>query len=276
MKTMLGYVDVDSPIHRLTGATKLLCFFMGASAAMLTYDTRCLLALAAGGVVAFRLSKVPFRDVSFVLAFILFFLFLNNVAIYLFSPEEGVRVYGSRSELLHVAGGYFVTAEQLFYQANVTLKYATVIPLALLFLTTTHPSEFAASLHRIGVSYRIAYAVAIALRYIPDVQREFRNIALAQQARGLELSGKEKLHRRAKHASAILLPLVLSSLQRIETVSAALELRGFGRRKSRTWYSGRPFAARDAVALAIVAAALVASTAVTFADGSRFYNPFRP
>ena len=133
--------------------------------------------------------------------------------------------------LFRIAGPYVVTAEQLFYHLNVILKNACTIPIVLLFVCTTNPSEFAASLNRIGVSYRISYAVALALRYIPDIQREYRDISLAQQARGTEMSKKASLVNRLKAASSILIPLILSSLDRIETISNAMELRGFGKGK---------------------------------------------
>lgn len=96
---------------------------------------------------------------------------------------EGVKVYGSRHDIVHLVGRYTVTYEQLFYQLNIALKYAVVIPMALLFLLTTNPSEFAASLNRIGVNYKIAYSVSLALRYIPDIQRDYENISFSAQAR---------------------------------------------------------------------------------------------
>ena len=46
---------------------------------------------------------------------------------------------------------------------------------------------FAASLNSIGISYKVGYSVAIALRYIPDIQRDYHSISQAQQARGVEL-----------------------------------------------------------------------------------------
>ena len=58
-----------------------------------------------------------------------------------------------------------------------------VVCIVLLFVCTTNPSEFATSLSRIGVSCRISCAAALALRYIPDIQREYRDISLSQQAR---------------------------------------------------------------------------------------------
>ncbi|MEG0137305.1 MAG: energy-coupling factor transporter transmembrane protein EcfT, partial [Cetobacterium sp.] len=69
---MLSYIKKDSPIHRLTGATKLICFLLWTVAAMITYDTRVLLGLFILGIFAFKVSKIKFKEVSFVLYFILF------------------------------------------------------------------------------------------------------------------------------------------------------------------------------------------------------------
>lgn len=272
---MLAYIERESFIHRLSGATKLLLFIMWSSIAMLTYDTRVLLFLFIASIIVFQISKIKFREIAFVLLFILAFLLLNNIAIYIFSPQEGVKIYGTSHVLFEIAGRYNMTLEQLFYQLNITLKYFAVIPAALLFIVTTHPSEFAASLNKIGVNYKIAYSVSLALRYIPDIQRDFRTIAQAQQARGIDLSRNEKMLKRIKNAGAIVFPLILSSLDRIDTISNAMELRAFGKKKKRTWYSGKPFTQADYVTIIVGTIILIISLVITFYDGSRFYNPFQ-
>ena len=275
MRTTVGYIDKKSPVHELTGATKLICLILCSLITMMTYDTRILIGMLILSIIAFKLSKVKFSEVAFVFYFILAFLVLNNIAIFIFSPYEGVKIYASQTELFKIVGPYHMTAEQLFYHFNISLKYFAVIPIALLFMTTTHPSEFAASLNRIGVSYRIAYAVALALRYIPDVQRDYQDICFAQQARGIDMSKKEKLSRRMKNMISILMPLIFSSLQRIETISSAMELRAFGTHKKRTWYRGRCFEKRDYVALSIVAILFILFIIITIKNGGRFYNPFK-
>ena len=227
-----------------------------------------------GALVLFKVSKIRVKDISFMLGATLVFLVLNNLLIYLFSPEHGVEIYGSRTVLLEGIGRYTITAEQLFYHLNVVLKYTCTIPIVLLFICTTDPSEFAASLNRIGVSYRISYAVALALRYIPDIQREYHDISLAQQARGVEMSKKASLVNRLKSASKILIPLVMSSLARIDTISNAMELRGFGKNSKRSWYSGRPFTKGDFIAMGVSAAIVVISVLLTLFNGGRFFNPF--
>ncbi len=274
MTNLFNYIDRPSPIHRLTGATKLVCLLMLSFAAMLTYDTRLLLALSALGLALFRVSRVRLSDVRFMLGFTAIFLVLNNLLVFLFSPEHGVSIYGTRHVLFSIGARHPVTQEQLFYHLNLVLKYLASIPVILLFVTTTQLSEFAASLNRIGVRYSIAYAVALALRYIPDVQREYHEISQAQQARGIEMSKKQTLLRRLKTAAQILIPLILYSMDRIEVISNAMELRSFGKKKKRTWYMARPFTRADFAAAAFCALALAAALLLNAANGGRFWNPF--
>ena len=271
---MLSYIKKNSPIHKLTGATKLICFLLWTIAAMITYDTRVLIGIFIAGIIVFKISKIKFKDVSFILYFILFFLLLNALLIFVFSPYQGVEIYGSRTDLFHLIGPYTVTKEQLFYELNVILKYFATIPMALLFILTTDPSEFAASLNKIGVSYKVAYTVSIALRYIPDVQRDYKDISFAQQARGIDLSSKEKLSKRIKNSAAILMPLIFSSLERIDKISLAMELRAFGNNKKRTWYNSRKFGKIDYIFIVILLIIVAISIAMVKVNGSRFYNPF--
>ena len=118
-----------------------------------------------------------------------------------------------------------------------------------------------------------ATALKNALRYIPDIQRDYHSISQAQQARGVELGKKEPFFKRMKNSVNILLPLILTSLNRIDTISNAMELRGFGKNSKRTWYTQRPFARRDFIALGVGAALQLISLTVTIRFG-RFYNPF--
>ncbi|MEL0631072.1 CbiQ family ECF transporter T component [Psychromonas aquatilis] len=50
-----------------------------------------------------------------------------------------------------------------------TLKYFSMYPIALVFGFTTHPTEFSASRNRVGLPYKIAYAVSLTLRFLPEI-----------------------------------------------------------------------------------------------------------
>ena len=275
MNNLFNYIEKDSIIHRLSGATKLSALILLSFASMTSFDTRFLSILTVFAFILFGLSKIRLGEVKVLFIFTFVFMILNNVLIYIFSPEHGVEIYGTRHVLMGGFSRYTITSEQLFYHLNVILKYLSTIPLVMIFVSTTDPSEFASSLNKIGISYRIAYSVSLALRYIPDIQKEYHEVSLSQQARGLEMSSKkQRLSKRLKTAATILFPLIISSMDRIETISNAMELRGFGKGKKRTWYSLRPFRAGDWVALTLSILSVVVSILLTAANHSRYYNPF--
>ena len=271
---LLGYVDRTGPLHRLSGVSKLALALGVVIGAMIGFDMRYLAAVSLLSVVLWGLSRVKVRDLAVVLWLVLIFAVLNNIGIFLFAPGYGTELFGTRHVLLDGPWRWDVTAEQLFYQLAVTLKYVAVLPSVLLFVATTRPPEFASSLARIGVPSRIAYAVSLALRYIPDVQREFRTISQAQQARGLDTSRAASFTARVRNLAAVLLPLLLGTFDRIEAVSAAMELRGFGRDRHRTWLVRTPVRAPDYVLIAIAVLLVAAPLVLLGVNGGRFWNPF--
>ena len=272
---LVGYHAGTSFLHRLSGASKLLFLLFVSLAAMLSYDTRLLLVIGLGALALFATSGIRLKDISFILSFALTFALLNVLMVYLFAPQYGVEIYGAKTVLIDGLGAYSITAQELFYLFNLTLKYVCTIPLALIFLMTTHPSQFASSLNQIGVSYKIAYSVSLTLRYIPDVQEEYQTIRLSQEARGLELSKKAKLVQRIKGNLQIISPLIFSSLERIDSISTAMELRRFGKNKKRTWYSYQAMEGKDYGMILTALAVLILSVLLIFLNQGRFYNPWR-
>ena len=83
-KTVLNYLDRDSVVHKMTGTTKLAFFLLFTFASMITYNIWVLLGLFAVSLAAFKLSKIKYREVRFMMIFMLVFLLLNNVFIFLF------------------------------------------------------------------------------------------------------------------------------------------------------------------------------------------------
>lgn len=272
--TNFGYMEKDTFIHRLSGSTKLISFILLSLIVMLSYDTRFLLGMTFFSLCLFYFARIPWKNIKILVYFVLVYSILNLLAIYIFEPEYGVELYNSRTVLVEGIGRYTITAEQLFYEFNVAIKYFSTIPLALIFVFTTNPSEFASSLNRIGVSYRISYAVSLALRYIPDIQDSFFEIRQAQQARGLEMSEKTNIFNRIKRSGQIIMPLIFNSLERIETVSQAMELRRFGRSDKRTWYRYRQFTRKDIVTIVFVLLLSGIGLFLFYVNNGRFYNPF--
>ncbi|HEL1934324.1 TPA: energy-coupling factor transporter transmembrane protein EcfT [Streptococcus suis] len=272
---LIGYHPGTGFIHSLSAVSKLLFFLIVSILAMITYDTRLILFLAVFSLALFKMSGIRYKEISLVLILTIIFAAMNALMVHLFAPRYGVELYGADTPLLSGLGVYSLTSQQAFYLVNLLLKYFCTVPLAIIFLMTTHPSQFASSLNQIGVSYKVAYAVSLTMRYIPDIQEEFYTIRMSQEARGLELSRKGKLMDRIKGNLSLVIPLIFSSLERIDTISTAMELRRFGKNKKRTWYTQQPLQRIDYAVLLFILALVVVTIYLFFVNQGRFYNPWR-
>ena len=272
---IFDYVERDNWVFNLSGFTKLLCFMILSAAVMFTYDIRSILAVLVLSFTVLRISGITFKQIKVMLWAVLIFLGLNFVLTFLFNPTYGVEIYGTCHEIFRFSSRYIVTWEQLLYQISKFFKYGAVIPLGMLFLLTTNPSEFAASLNAVGISYKVCYALALTLRYFPDTIRNYNDISVAQQSRGLDLSKKEKFTTKVKNVLNICVPLIFSTMDRIEIISNAMDLRGFGKHKKRTWYSKRPMATADYICIGVCCLILAAVICIAvFINHGRFWNPF--
>ena len=271
----LSYIDIESPIHALNGVTKFLVFVMWLMITLITFDLRILLLLLVISFGVMKLSKIPFKRFLPLMCVMLGFMVMNALFIYLFSPQQGPLSMGHRTVILGPESmNYSLTLETVIYLITVSMKYLAIFPMALMFVFATHPSEFASSLNRLHFSYKISYSVSLTLRYIPEITDDYMHIMHAQMARGVDISKGVSLLDRIKSVSKVLAPLVLSSLERIDTISNAMVLRGFGKNKKRTWYMSRKMKVSDYLSLLIVFAILLVSILSRFVFGVKFFYPF--
>ena len=268
-------MERDNWVFNLSGVSKLICFLLLSASVMFTYDIRTILVVMVLSFTVLRISGITFRQIRGMLWAVILFLVVNFILTFVFNPTYGTEIYGTYHEIFRFSDRYVVTWEQGLYQITKFFKYGAVIPLGMLFLLTTNPSEFAASLSGVGVSYKASYALALTLRYFPDTIRNYGDISIAQQSRGLDLSKKEKLGVRIKNIMNICVPLIFSTMDRIDVISNAMDLRAFGKHKKRTWYAKRPLGKVDYICIAVSAVILGAVIFIaTFINQGRFWNPF--
>ena len=272
---LFDYVERDNWVFNLSGVTKLICFLLLSASVMFTYDIRSILVVMILSFTVLRVSGITFRQIRGMLWAVILFLVVNFILTFVFDPDYGTEIYGTYHEVFRFSSRYVVTLEQGLYQLTKFFKYGSVIPLGMLFLLTTNPSEFAASLNGIKVSYKASYALALTLRYFPDTIRNYGDISIAQQSRGLDLSKKEKLGVRIKNIMNICVPLIFSTMDRIDVISNAMDLRSFGKHKKRTWYAKKPMAKLDFICIGVCCVILLAVILIaTFINHGRFWNPF--
>lgn len=243
------YIDENSPIHRMDGSVKFLLLLVWTASIFMFNDFRVFLTFFIVGFSLLKIAKIPFSSIKPLFIFIILFTIMNSLFLIIVTPEYGSTLTQSITPVIKIKG-ITLSLETIWFAITLSMKYLAIFPIMMLFIFTTHPSKFASSLNKIGVSYKVAYAINIALRYIPDIKEEFKNIMYAQEARGVAFKkGDANLLIRLKNYNTILLPLVLSSLNRVEVTSNAMNLRGFGHNKKRTWYNSQTYTSLDFITL---------------------------
>lgn len=268
------YIDRKSPMHRLDGSIKFLLMILWIGGVFLFNDFRIFLGFFLLGLTLLKIGKIKWSEVKPLFIFILFFTLMNSFFLMLITPEHGNLLTGTENVIVNIFGRK-ITLETLWFAVTLSMKYLAVFPIMVLFIFTTHPTKFASSLNRIGVSYKVAYAINIALRYIPDVRDEFMIIMKAQEARGVAFrKGDADLFTRLRNYKNIVVPLVISSLNRIDVVSNAMNLRGFGIEKTRTWYGEKKYESRDFFILILSVLSFGAAILLKIKIFKNFWYPF--
>ena len=64
MSNMISYEQKNTPIHKLSGLTKLVFFILWCLTSALTFDTRILILMIIIGVVIYWIADVKWKQVS--------------------------------------------------------------------------------------------------------------------------------------------------------------------------------------------------------------------
>jgi energy-coupling factor transport system permease protein len=161
--------------------------------------------------------------------------------------------------LITLPMGLYVTDEGVAFSLLFSLRLmAATMPLTLM-LSVTPMSDLANALvGRLGVPYRYTFALTTAIRFIPIFSNEMADIMEAQTARGVEFDTKN-FFKKIRLLLPLCVPLLISSVKRIDNGAVAAELRGFNCRGKKSGYKQYRFGALDLAA--------VLTAAVVFALG---------
>lgn len=235
-------------IDRLTGKTKVRTFLVFVLLLIATWDLRVILPLLVLFSAALVSIRPNWKKVWGVLSFIIIVNLFNLLLIWLVEPDYGLNVVGGSTVLYRFSSFYIITSETMWYFLVRFSKFMATFVISLVFIQSITPSEMAAGLYSIKVPYKACTIVSIAFRYIPDIARDFQNIRISMQARGLELdSRKSSLFTRLKQYVMILAPLIITSFDRVGNIANAMDLRGFGKKKKRTYYAEHEDTAGDRI-----------------------------
>jgi energy-coupling factor transport system permease protein len=168
------------------------------------------------------------------------------------------------------AGPIVVTTGVLVGALGLALRLIAIALPGLLVLATTDPTDLAdALIQNVKAPPRFAIGALAALRLVPLLGQEWRMLALARRARGVD-AGRNPLARGRLFLS-IAFALLVGAIRRGTRLAVAMDARGFDAGVPRTVARRQRFGPADA-ALVVAAAALAAGAlAVSVLTGA-----FRP
>lgn len=131
-----------------------------------------------------------------------------------------------------------VTDIGLLFAPAMGLRIFDITLLSLLYVLTTSPRQMTMGMRGLGMPFPVAHLFSMIFRLTPMVQHDVAMIKEAQQVRCLDLESGSALTR-VRRYSALLGPLIISSLRRVQLIANALDAKGFQMRGGRhRFYQG--------------------------------------
>lgn len=126
-----------------------------------------------------------------------------------------------------------------------------------LFFATTRVQSIVRILNRLGIPYKYGYGIALAITLLPVIANDLVEILSVQKTRGLFLGNS--IFEKIRRLIAVSIPLIITTLNRVDDIVISLEVRGFGFSDKRSYLYREPFEIRDAMFIAFCVAWLTLS-----------------
>ena len=251
---LLNYVPGDSFLHRLNPITRLLSAFLFGVSCIMCDSVLVEILLIIFMIVISAICGLLERALK--LTKTLLILGILMFVLQLFFVRQGDPLVTIGSFTLITTGG-LNSAFLLSFRV-----IGTMLPLMLLFAFTRMNDLCNALVKKAHVPYRYAFIVTTAFRFVPLFSEEFHEIQDAQKARGVDFDTKNII-RKVQLIAPLCVPLLVSSLKKVDSSAISAEMRGFNKRTVTCGYKDYPFHASDWITIAFLAA-LIAVMGIFF------------
>lgn len=236
----LRYVERNSMIHRIYPLIKLAWVVLVAIGLFFyTEPVSGAVMLSAVLILAVVFAQIPVRFVlgSAALIFGLGILLM----IFHFFADPGNPVY--QIGPLAITDGGLHEGPIFFFRLSVVVLASFVL------IWTTDTRDLMVSLTRIGMPYRYAFAVFLAMRFLPLVQAEVEAVQAAHAIRGR--AARSGLIHRFRLWQRYMFTVLINGLRKAEATATAIESRGFGAYPDRTYVKDVEFHASGLLLIVI-------------------------
>jgi energy-coupling factor transport system permease protein len=248
MRELSLYVNKETPVSRIDPRAKVLATAALFVLAMVFNHPAYLL-----GIWAFEVWLV-FVSRSWVnlrrLKVLLILLFVFSTVMWSLFLREG--------PLLVRLGPVRLHRDSSLYAIGMGMRLVAMVVAGLILLSSTMVEEFVFALRKFGLPLPVAFAFSLAFRMVSQVMRTAGMVKQAQQIRGLNVDAGSVFQRIKNHVP-LLIPIFIFSIKNVESLTRALEARGFRCTKKQTPFIVRKLTACDYVVIIVSAIAAVAA-----------------
>jgi energy-coupling factor transport system permease protein len=161
--------------------------------------------------------------------------------------------------LLWKLGPVRIQRDSAIYGLGMGMRLVAMVVAGMVFLSSTMVEEFVFALRKIGLPLPAAFAFSMAFRMVSQLVKTAGTVKQAQQIRGLNVDSGGVIRRIRNHIP-LLIPIFVYSMKSVDSLTRALEARGFGCTRKPTPFIMRKLTAGDWAV--IVTSVLLAAGAI--------------
>ena len=240
MKGILEYSQGETVIHRLNPLSKMVIAFLLCLSSFANSNIYCAIGIIIVNLLIAYLAEIIDRAM-----YLLITLFKIGIVLFLLQ----VFFIRTGNTILNFPFNLYVTDIGLKFSIVLVLRLVGATMPLVIILTVTRMSDLTnVMVQKLHIPYKYTFAFITALRFIPIFENEMKGIIEAQTARGVEFDTKNPV-KKLKLLLPLCVPLLISSVKRIEGSAISAELRGFNLRKKDSGYKTYRFHGQDYIAI---------------------------
>ncbi len=206
------YSDKNTFLHRFNPVVKIIfLFFLFIISAASTNIYNMLFIFAF--IIVFFLLAESTANIKKIAALFILIGFMTFVLWLVFYHGSGDKIF-------------VFYKNSIYYAATAGMRFVNMLLSGLLFLSITSLEEFSDGLVMLKVPYGAAFAVSLSLRMVIIFISTGFTIVEAQKVRGNNVE-KGGIIMRIKSYVPLLIPLILNGIKKAQSLTAALESKGF-------------------------------------------------
>ena len=231
-KYLFAYIPGNSLMHRLNPISKII-FLILLTILIFVIDSLIFLALISLSIITLALvSGISVKNLFRKLKFMIIILIISVILNIFFNaiPSSQATI------LFYLFGLEFLPIRRLavYFALKALFIVLTLFSSAIVYSYTTSMKDFVYALISVKLPYKYCFAFMVGIRYIPLIEEEAKNVALAQKARGLGLEKANTFKKAYRLVFGRLAATLVTILRKSQVTSISMENRCFGISKQRT------------------------------------------